>query len=91
MSAGRSWSGSSGWTGPPARQGSGEHEARGARRQGGARALEERVWPLLESGAVKPIVHATFPIERAADAHRLLEASGHIGKVVLTINPSGRF
>ena len=38
---------------------------------------------LLESGAVKPIVHATFPLRAAADAHRLLESSLHIGKIVL--------
>ena len=50
-----------------------------------ARALEERVWPLLESGTVRPIVHATFPLDRAADAHRVLEESRHVGKVVLVI------
>ncbi len=42
------------------------------------------VWPLLDSGTVKPIVHATFPLARAADAHRLLESGEVIGKVVLT-------
>lgn len=51
-----------------------------------ARALLERVWPLIERGAVKPIVHATFPLERAADAHRLLESSTHIGKIVLIVD-----
>src|SRR5581483_9194247 len=50
-----------------------------------ARALRERVWPLLESGAVKPVIHATFPFRRAADAHRLMESSAHIGKIVLTM------
>jgi putative PIG3 family NAD(P)H quinone oxidoreductase len=50
-----------------------------------ARALHERVWPLLESGAVKPVIHATFPFRRAADAHRLMESSAHIGKIVLTM------
>ena len=50
-----------------------------------ARALREKVWPLLERGTVKPIVHATFPLERASDAHRLMESSGHIGKIVLTL------
>jgi putative PIG3 family NAD(P)H quinone oxidoreductase len=49
-----------------------------------ARDLEAHVWPLLESGRVKPIIHATFPLERAADAHRALD-EGHVGKIVLTI------
>jgi NADPH2:quinone reductase len=49
-----------------------------------ARALHANVWPLLESGAVKPIIFRTFPLARAADAHRLLESSQHIGKLVLT-------
>jgi NADPH:quinone reductase-like Zn-dependent oxidoreductase len=42
------------------------------------------VWPLLESGVVRPVIHTRLPLERAADAHRELEASGHIGKVLLT-------
>lgn len=46
-------------------------------------AGEANVWPLLESGAVKPIIHTTFPLRAAADAHRLLESSQHIGKIVL--------
>jgi NADPH:quinone reductase len=48
-----------------------------------AAAVRSNVWPLLESGAVKPIIHATFPLRAAADAHRLLESSQHIGKIVL--------
>jgi NADPH2:quinone reductase len=52
---------------------------------GVARSLRANVWPLLESGAVKPVVHATFPLERAGDAHRLMESSEHIGKIVLTL------
>jgi NADPH2:quinone reductase len=48
-----------------------------------AQALEREVWPLLESGAAKPIVHAEYPLERAADAHRELEAGRVIGKLVL--------
>ncbi len=43
------------------------------------------VWPLFESGAVKPIVHSTFPLRDAAAAHRLMESSTHIGKIVLTL------
>lgn len=47
-------------------------------------AVREHVWPLIEAGAVRPIVQGTHPLERAADAHRELEASGHIGKILLT-------
>jgi putative PIG3 family NAD(P)H quinone oxidoreductase len=48
-----------------------------------AAAVRSNVWPLLESGAVKPIIHTTFPLRAAADAHRLLESSQHIGTIVL--------
>lgn len=48
-----------------------------------AQALRTHVWPLFESGAVRPVVHATYPLGRAADAHRVMEASTHIGKLVL--------
>jgi putative PIG3 family NAD(P)H quinone oxidoreductase len=47
-------------------------------------AVREHVWPLVESGVVRPVIHSRFPLEKAADAHRELEASGHIGKVLLT-------
>ena len=47
-------------------------------------AVRERVWPLVESGTVKPVVHRTFPLAQAPDAHRELEASTHIGKILLT-------
>jgi putative PIG3 family NAD(P)H quinone oxidoreductase len=50
-----------------------------------ARGLEERVWPWLAEGRVRPVVHATFPLAEAAAAHRLLESRGHVGKVVLTL------
>ncbi len=49
-----------------------------------ATALAREVWPLLDAGTVKPIVHATFPLTDAASAHRLMESSEHIGKIVLT-------
>ncbi|SMH51950.1 NAD(P)H-quinone oxidoreductase [Azospirillum agricola] len=52
-----------------------------------AAALRETVWPLLEAGGVKPLIHATFPLEQAAEAHRLMESSAHIGKIVLTVGP----
>jgi len=45
--------------------------------------LRQHVWPLLESGAVTPIVHATFPLRHAAEAHRMMESSAHIGKLLL--------
>jgi NADPH:quinone reductase-like Zn-dependent oxidoreductase len=48
-----------------------------------ARAVEQHVWPLLATGIVKPIIHATFPLEQASEAHRMLDASAHIGKIVL--------
>jgi len=47
-------------------------------------AVREHVWPLIESGQVKPVVHRTFPLAQAADAHRELEAGTNIGKVLLT-------
>lgn len=50
-----------------------------------ARDLERAVWPLLDRGDVRPIVHAEFPLERAADAHRELESGRVIGKLVLVV------
>jgi NADPH:quinone reductase-like Zn-dependent oxidoreductase len=50
-----------------------------------AAAVREHVWPLLESGAVKPLIYATFPLRDAAAAHRLMESSAHIGKIVLVV------
>lgn len=50
-----------------------------------ARALGRKVWPLLESGEVAPVIHATVPLTEAAEAHCLLEAGTHIGKVVLVV------
>ena len=47
-------------------------------------AVREHVWPLVESGRVKPVVHRTYPLAQAPDAHRELEASTNIGKVLLT-------
>jgi len=47
--------------------------------------LKDRVWPWIEAGRVKPVIHRTFPLAQAADAHRLLEAGRHIGKIVLTV------
>ena len=50
-----------------------------------ARELRAKVWPLIETGTVKPMIHATFPLEQAAEAHRLMESSAHVGKIVLTV------
>ena len=50
-----------------------------------ARSLRERVWPLIESGKIRAVIHKTFPLEQAAQAHALMESSAHIGKIVLTV------
>lgn len=49
-----------------------------------AAAVREKVWPLIATGAFRPPVHATFPLTQAAEAHRLMESSAHIGKIILT-------
>ena len=48
-----------------------------------AAGLEKNVLPLLESGEVRPIIHASFPLAEAALAHELMESSRHMGKIVL--------
>ncbi len=50
-----------------------------------AQNLRDKVWPKIEAGEIKPVVHATFPLAEAADAHRLMESSAHIGKIALTV------
>ena len=50
-----------------------------------ATALMQQVWPLIESGAVRPLIHATFPLRDAAEAHRVMESGVHIGKLVLVV------
>jgi NADPH:quinone reductase-like Zn-dependent oxidoreductase len=50
-----------------------------------AAKLQARVWPLLESGQVKPLIHKTFPLAQADQAHALMESSTHIGKIMLTV------
>ena len=50
-----------------------------------AKNLRQHVWPLLESGAVKPVVYQVFPLERAAEAHTLMESSVHVGKIILQV------
>lgn len=48
-----------------------------------AEALREIVWPMIEAGRIAPVMDSTFPLEQAPDAHRRIESSGHIGKIVL--------
>jgi len=50
-----------------------------------AMGLNEHVWPLLNNGTIKPVIHATFPLEQASDAHAMMEGGAHIGKIVLTV------
>jgi NADPH:quinone reductase len=50
-----------------------------------AAGVHKNVWPLLAARRVRPIIHATFPLAEAADAHRMMESSNHVGKIVLTI------
>jgi NADPH2:quinone reductase len=50
-----------------------------------AARLRERIWPLIEAGKIKPVIHKTFRLEDAAEAHRLMETNAHIGKLVLTL------
>ena len=52
-----------------------------------ANAVKEKIWPLLESGKLAPVISATFPLAQAADAHRLMESSQHIGKIILQVEP----
>jgi len=48
-----------------------------------AAALKAEVWPLIEAGRIRPVLHATFPLAQAAEAHALMESSAHVGKIVL--------
>ena len=50
-----------------------------------AKALHDKVWPLLDQGLCYPVIHATFPLAEAAEAHRLMESSKHIGKIMLEV------
>jgi NADPH2:quinone reductase len=52
-----------------------------------ARELKHEVWPLLDRGEVKTVIHATFPLADAPKAHALMESSQHIGKIVLRVSP----
>ena len=50
-----------------------------------AEALRAQVWPKLDAGQCAPVIHGVFPLDQVADAHRLMESSAHIGKIVLTV------
>ena len=50
-----------------------------------AQALREKVWPLVELGRIEPVIHQVFPLDRAADAHALMESGSHIGKILLSV------
>jgi len=54
-----------------------------------AQAVEEEVWPLLRDGRVRPVIHARFPLAEAAEAHRVMESSQHIGKLLLVVEAAG--
>lgn len=50
-----------------------------------ARSLRKNIWPLLESGQIKPVIYRVFPLEEAVQAHMLMETSTHVGKIVLKV------
>ena len=50
-----------------------------------AKSLRERIWPLIDAGKIKPVLYKTFPLAEASEAHKLMETSQHIGKIVLTV------
>jgi NADPH2:quinone reductase len=50
-----------------------------------AKNLREKVWPLIEAGRIRPEIYKTFPLAEAREAHKLMESSQHIGKIVLTV------
>jgi putative PIG3 family NAD(P)H quinone oxidoreductase len=58
-----------------------------ARKDALARSLRENVWPLFAARKLKPVIHRVFPLAEAAAAHRLMESSAHIGKIMLAVRP----
>ncbi|UCD70358.1 MAG: NAD(P)H-quinone oxidoreductase [Betaproteobacteria bacterium] len=53
-----------------------------------ASTLEEKVWPLIAAGKVRPVIHSRYPLQDANQAHRVMEASSHIGKLILQARPN---
>ena len=52
-----------------------------------ASSLRAKVWPLIEGGVVRPVIHRVLPLAEAAEAHALMESSRHIGKIMLEVRP----
>lgn len=52
-----------------------------------AQSLRDKVWPLFAAKTIRPVIHRVFPLGEAADAHRLMESSAHIGKIMLAVRP----
>ncbi|MCL6483751.1 MAG: NAD(P)H-quinone oxidoreductase [Janthinobacterium lividum] len=50
-----------------------------------AKHLRTTVWPLIEAGKIKPVIYQTFPLEKAGEAHALMESSTHVGKIMLQV------
>jgi NADPH2:quinone reductase len=50
-----------------------------------AKNLRDKIWPLIEAGKIRPVIYKSFPLAQAAEAHRLMESSQHIGKIVLAV------
>jgi len=48
-----------------------------------ATGLKEQVWPLLDDGTIKPVIHSEFKLDEASKAHQLMESNAHIGKIIL--------
>jgi len=52
-----------------------------------AQSLEQKVWPLIEAGRIKPVIYPTFRLEEASAAHALMESSAHVGKIIMEVKP----
>ena len=52
-----------------------------------AQSLEQKVWPLIEAGRIKPVIYRTFRLEEASAAHALMESSAHVGKIIMEVKP----
>jgi len=52
-----------------------------------ANTLEEKVWPLIANGTIRPVIHSRYPLKNAREAHAMMESSNHVGKLVLEVRP----